>query len=132
MMVCLDTTFIIDILRNNREAVLKKENLENSSESITIASPTIIELISGLASVNVKLNEREKIKDFIDSVITLPLDKQSAIESGNIELSLIKNGEKIELEDIMIGAIAIVNNEILLTRNKKHFDKIKGLKIESY
>ncbi len=131
-MVCLDTTFIIDILRNNREAVLKKENLENSSESITIASPTIIELIRGLSSVNVKLNEREKIKDFIDSVITLPLDKQSAIESGNIELSLIKNGEKIELEDILIGAIAIVNNEILLTRNKKHFDKIKGLKIESY
>lgn len=38
----------------------------------------------------------------------------------------------IDLEDIMIAAIAITNNEKLITRNEKHFRRIKGLEVEGY
>lgn len=131
-MVCLDTTFIIDLLKNNRKAVAVREKLEKSSESITIASPTIIELIRGLKSVHTKEDEKEKIDKFIVSVTTLSLDKESAILAGNIENDLVKKGEIIDLEDIMIAAISITNNEKLLTRNEKHFKKIKNLEIETY
>ena len=62
----------------------------------------------------------------------LNLDKDSAILAGKIEANLIKKGEIIDLEDIMIGAIAIINDETLITRNIKHFSKIKNLKIQSY
>jgi len=131
-MVCLDTTFIIDLLRNNKEAVSIKEKLEKSSESIAIASPTIIELIRGLDSIHLRKDEENKINNFIDSIIVYPLGKQSAITSGNIHRELSKNGDIIDLEDIMIAGIVLTNNEKLITRNVKHFERIKGLKIEGY
>ena len=34
--------------------------------------------------------------------------------------------------DCMIASIALLENEILLTRNTKHFTRISGLKVESY
>ena len=100
--------------------------------NLTMTSPTIIELISG-SILNPKIeNEKEKVIGFVSSFITLDLDKDGAIKSGEIEAELIKKGEKIQTEDVMIGAIALHNNETLLTRNKKHFEKIKGLVVESY
>ena len=54
--------------------------------------------------------------------ITLPLDKESAILAGEIELNLKEKGIVIELEDIMIAAISIQNNEALITKNLKHFE----------
>ena len=131
-MVCLDSCFIIDILRNNKEAILIKERIEKSSEALTIASPTIIELMRGLESINIRKGEKEEIDDFIRSVTTLSLDKKSAIKAGNIELELIRNGQRVEIEDIMIAAISITNNEKLVTNNEKHFSRIRELEIESY
>ena len=62
----------------------------------------------------------------------LDLDKNSAILAAKIEADLRNNGEIIDVEDIMIAAISINNNETLVTRNKKHFERIKDLKIETY
>ncbi len=131
-MTCLDTNLIIDFLKNNKEAAFMIEKLESSGEDISVASPTIIELVRGLDSKNVRENEKEKIKEFIDSFFVLNLDKQSAFLAGEIESELIKSGELIDLEDIMIAAITMTNNERLITRNKKHFCRIKNLKIETY
>lgn len=130
-MVCLDTSFVIDFLKNNKEAVEKEKGFEKS-ESISLASPTIMELIRGLGTKHSSEEEEEKINEFINSLNVLNLDKKSAILAGKLEIELAKTGNKIGIMDIMIGAIAITNNETLLTRNKKHFDKINGLKIDSY
>lgn len=131
-MVCLDTSFIIDIMRENTEAIQLRKKLERSNDSLAIASPTIIELIRGLDSVNLKEMEKDKIEEFINLVTTLSLDKKSAVRAGGIDVELIREGEKVDIEDVMIAAIAITNNEKLITRNKKHFERIKNLEIESY
>ncbi|HJX50287.1 MAG TPA: PIN domain-containing protein, partial [Candidatus Nanoarchaeia archaeon] len=110
-MVCLDTSFIVDIMRECPEAIQLKDKLEKSSNSLAIASPTIIELIRGLDSLNLRETEKDRIEDFISLVTTLSLDRKSAIKAGNIDSELIKKGEKIDIEDVMIAAIAITNNE---------------------
>jgi len=132
-MVCLETTFAIDLLRGvNKEAREKMQSLEKNREIITISAPTIIELISGSILTPKIEREKDKIIEFVSSFITLNLDKDSAIKSGEIEAELTKRGEKIGIEDVMIAAIALQNNEKLITRNIKHFEKIKGLNIEDY
>ncbi len=132
-MVCLETTFAIDLLRGiNKEAKEKLALLERNREVLTISAPTIIELISGSILTPRIENEKEKVIEFISSLIILDLDKDSAIKSGEIEAELTKKGEKVQIEDIMIGAIAKHNGEKLITRDVRHFERIKGLEVECY
>ena len=110
--------------------------LENKGEVITIAVPSIVELFKGIYLKdnikNIKSDEVEKIKNAISSYENYNLDKDGAILAGEIEADLLNRGERIDIEDILIGAIAKQNGEKLITRNIKHFDRIKGLEVEGY
>lgn len=92
-MVCLDASFLVDLIRGNEEVIYLKEQIDKGSEPAIIASPSIIELIKGLRIGNPKENGEEKIHRLISSLIILDLNKQSAILSGEIEASLIKRGK---------------------------------------
>ena len=131
-MVCLDTSFLIDVLRGEKRVEEIENRLDKGTEPVKVASPAIMELIRGAVLSNNPETEKQKVHQLLSYLIVLSLDKESAIIAGNTEAELTKAGEKIDVEDIMIGAIAKKDSEVLLTRNKKHFEKIKGLKIESY
>lgn len=131
-MVCLDTSFIIDILRGNEEVIKKKQELDESGEMIHVPAPVIVELIGGAHLKGKKQREIEEIKNFLSTTIVLPLNKESAILAGEIFSSLMGSGEIMGSEDVMIAAISIQNNETLVTRNQKHFGRIKQLTIEPY
>lgn len=133
-MACLDTSFIIDLINGRVNIVYLEENFAN--EEIFISSPTIIELIRGLNLKsnlkNVKLGEKEETKRIISFFHVLELGKEEAELAGEVDAALSNKGETIDLEDIMIAAICISNDEILITKNEKHFKRIGDLKIESY
>lgn len=131
-MVCLDTSFVIDLLRGNNNIIKTKEKLDETGDIIHIPAPVIVELISGANLKGKKEIETKKIKDFLSTTIVLPLDKECAFLAGEIESELMQRGENIEIEDILIAAISIQNNETLVTRNEKHFRRIKQLTIEPY
>ena len=135
-MVCLDSSFIIDVIKGLNAAVKREHEIDISNEEITIAAPAIIEIIAGLHLARTKKyysqEEKDKVMKLINSLIVLDLNKESAILAGEIEADMENKGEIIDIEDIMIGAIAKCNNETLITRNKDHFEKIPGLEIQSY
>ena len=62
----------------------------------------------------------------------LPLDAKSALRAGRIEAALTEQGDSIDWADILIAAIAIENDEPILTKNAKHFGKVPGLQVETY
>ncbi len=130
-MVCLETSFLVNYLRGDEKARLILQEFEKNGEILTIASPSIIELISGAELEEIK-KEKEEIIKLLSSLIILPLDKESAILAGEIEASLISSGQVIGIADIMIAAIAKRNGERLITRNVKHFERIQGLEVEGY
>ncbi len=131
-MVCLDTSFVIDLLRGRKEIIETKKTLDELGEVIYVPTPVIVEIISGVNLKGKKEEETKKIKEFLSTTTVLSLDEESAFIAGEIESNLIQSGEMIDIEDIMIASIAISNNETLVTKNKKHFEKIKELKIETY
>lgn len=131
-MVCLDSTFVIDLLRGKKDVQAIKENLDKTNEPIMITTPTVIEITRCLYLSNVHLNERQKVEGLFSSLVILDLDSKSAMLAGKIEAELIRSDKQIDLEDIMISSIAITNNQKLITRDVKHFKRIKGLEIESY
>lgn len=131
-MACLDSSFIIDLWRGKKGAIEAKEKLKQSGELFFIPAPVIMELAAG-AQLSRRIDaEKQKIRQFLSENSVLDFDTESAFRAGEIEAELEKRGQPIEPEDVMIGAIALENNESLVTGNARHFEKISGLRLESY
>jgi len=131
-MVCLDSSFLVDLLRGNDDTSNFLEKYESAGENIFVSSISLAELIKGAYLSANPQKEESKVKGLISSFLELPFNNECAFLAGKIEAELISKGEIIGVEDVMIAATAIQNNELLITRNKKHFEKIKELKIGGY
>ena len=120
---------MIDFFRGKLDTVERVKELADEHESISITAPTLMELATG-ASLAESAKERNQLHAFLTSANVLPLDKHAALLAGDLNASLITGGEMIEPMDVQIGAIAASQNERLITRNAKHFDRIPGLDVE--
>ncbi len=128
----LETTFLIDFLRNKPEAVEKLKFLRKKNIPISITTPSIVEIWTGLYHTKKTETEKKKILEVLESQIIHQLDKDSAKKAGEINGILARSGQSVGIVDSMIAGIACLNNEPILTRNIKHFGKIKNIKVESY
>ncbi|MHA2294551.1 MAG: type II toxin-antitoxin system VapC family toxin [Candidatus Hodarchaeales archaeon] len=129
----MDSDFIISLLREEPEAVAKAKELEEDGIEVSTTSINALELYVGIIAVDGISSKRVKrTRDFIDSLSILPLDKQASERSALILNSLKKTGQLIGLKDTLIAGIALENNSRLLTRNISHFERVPGLKIESW
>ncbi len=127
----LDTSFVVDLMDRQPDAV-KKFWVIQEQENIFITTPSIFELWSGIARSSRPEQEKRKVLEILDSQLILELDEKSAEEAGKIDGNLVREGLRIEPEDCMIAGIAKHHQETVLTRNVKHFERIKGLSVESY
>ena len=127
-----DTSFLIDIMKSDKEAIKKAEEIEKKGNTIAVTSISIFELFVGV-SLSIKQDrERNKINTILKGLPIISFDEDSAIEAGKIFAQKRKNGMLIDPEDSMIAGICSKRNEILITRNIKHFNDIEGLRIENY
>ena len=131
-MVCLDSTFIIDVLRGDAAALKLLKQFEKNCVGIEIPAPVLMEIRSGIALNQEPKREEQIYQKVAASAIILDLDESSATLAADIQVSLILAGEMIPVTDIMVGAIALANNEPLVTRNVKHFRRIPKLDIRTY
>ena len=127
-----DTTFIIDVMKKDTNAVRKAEELSDASVSILVGTPSIFELYVGVGLSVRSAEERKKVLRILRSLPHLSLDATSASKAGIIYAQRVKEKTKIDPEDAMLAGIAIQNNEPLLTRNRKDFAGIPELKVETY
>ena len=132
-MVCLDTTFVIDLLRKNPAAEEKLRTLAKRNDSPCVTVVTVGELFYGAyKSKNVEA-EKEKVRGALSGFVILEMNERGAEKFGQILGTLDKSGQKINDRDVMIAAIAMSKGEnVLVTRNKKDFDKIPGIVVETY
>jgi tRNA(fMet)-specific endonuclease VapC len=130
--VIADTSFIIDIMKSNKEAIEKAEEIEKSGSTIAVTSISIFELFVGIGLSIKQDQERYKIARVLNSLSIISFDEDSAREAGRIFAQKRRNGSTIDPEDSMIAGICAKRNEILITRNLKHFSDIENVKIDSY
>ena len=119
----IDSDVIIDHLRG----VLATRDflLELKKKGILIISVVnIVEIYSGKSIKNVK--KRKAIDNFLDEFKIIALDKSLAKMSGRIRMEY-----QTPFADAIIAASAMESKAVLVTRNVKHFSKIKGLKLLS-
>lgn len=126
--ICLDSDFLIDLLRNKKEAVeWTKDNEENNILGTTIIN--LFELYSGAYRAANFENKLAAVKKLESRLKILNFSLKSAEEAGKQNALLDKKGMQIEKRDLFIGVIALSEGFSLKTNNKKHFYRIEGLRV---
>ena len=132
-MICLDSDFMIALLRGNEQAKAKVKILEEASKELVSTAINALELYTGIIAVDGVSGKRiESTRDFLSNLTILPLDVSSAERSAYILNTLKKIGKPIGLKDSLIAGIALEHKADILTRNVKHFELVPGLKIEEW
>jgi len=130
-MIGLDSCAIIDFA--NGDASLKLL-LDNINEPMAINQISCFEIMLGmdLDNENYKMEE-DFYNNFFQSVLNLNLDIDCSKKASQIYWDLRRKGKIIDDFDCAIASIYLnsgVNK--IITRNIKHFENVKGLKVISY
>ena len=121
--ICVDTNLLIAHKRSKQKQTTRLYQL-STSYSLAITSITAYELYRGD-------NSAEDIfwSDFFSKIIMLDFTVAAAAEAGKIYKDMKSKGTMIDIEDILIAAIAISKRLKLATDNKNHLSRIDGLEI---
>ncbi len=77
--------------------------------------------------------ELGQFTSFLERIKIIPTTSFFSMEAATIGGELKNKGVTIDPEDLLIaGMMRSFGFEKIVTRNKKHFSKIKGLKVISY
>ncbi|MBT4446696.1 type II toxin-antitoxin system VapC family toxin [archaeon] len=125
-----DSTILIDFLRNKPEAVQKIRN----AAILYTTEINVFEILTGVFFAKENINQKkERANAMFSNMIVLPLNRKASNEAAKIAGALFKKGTPIESTDSLIAGIAITNGITkILTKNKKHFEKIPGIKVITY
>ncbi|PIV09087.1 hypothetical protein COS31_00200 [Candidatus Roizmanbacteria bacterium CG02_land_8_20_14_3_00_36_15] len=128
MSYLVDSDVVIDFLNKIPTAVnFFKKNL-NSEILLSVIS--WLEIVYGFKKSN-SVKKLKLFQEFIrdNQIVTLPVDEKMAGEYLNLRISLEEKKVPLSDFDLLIAATAFVNNLTLVTRNTKHFKRIKKLKL---
>jgi tRNA(fMet)-specific endonuclease VapC len=135
-MILLDTSACIDYLNGNLKL---KRLIEEQEDLIHICSITIYEINIGFERTKRKISKQRYRKlysswlEFISSMEILSLGYKEAKMSAKIYDNLEAQGQKIDDNDILLVGIMLANGiKKLITRNERHFERIKEIEILSY
>ncbi len=128
----LDTTFIIDLMRDDSDAVVLAESLEGDFVQQRISAMTVFELYHGIEKSMDSDDERRRVTDVIDTKPIYPADGAVMRKAGRIHGRLENRGEPIGEGDSVVAATAIVTDEPVVTRNVGHFERVEGVEVRSY
>ena len=109
----VDTDVFVDILRAARM-------LDRGRDVLSYSIITRCELFAG------RRTNEEAVRSMLAAFRELPVTPGVAEAAGRI-----RRETGIPVPDAIIGATAIEHRLTLLTRNKKDFDKVRGLKVRS-
>ena len=127
MKYLLDTNVLVGYLR--KKVRLREEWVEQGS-GISIIS--LGELIYGAYKSDLPIENLRLIRALVREIgiRIVGMDEEMVDIFGGLKAKLEKRGKKLEDFDLLIAATAISEKLILVTSNVKHFEKIRGLKIE--
>jgi tRNA(fMet)-specific endonuclease VapC len=127
-MIGLDTTAIIDLFKGDPEL---NKFIQNSREPFSVTILSYAELMFGLNENSRK--EEEYYDDFFSDIYSFDLTKDSCKIASKLKYSLRKKGITIGNFDLLIASIFLSNGITkILTRNKKHFERINSIEVISY
>jgi predicted nucleic acid-binding protein len=120
-MIVADTDVLIDYLNNKGSIADRIDRELRAGLATTVISR--FELLGGAR----RTNALAKLKRLLAALGTLRLDSESADRAADIRRELEDRGSPIGMADSLIAGIVLRHRAILLTRNRRHFERIPSL-----
>lgn len=128
--VCLDTDILIDYLRKPSPEVRRvMECVFEKKLNACITSINAFEIWFGAYLALEKAQLAQCTEEFLSQMEVVDFNYESAVEAGRVLADMRKRGEPIEIRDLFVGCICKVNGMALVTRNLKHYKRIRSLRI---
>ena len=122
-MTIADSDVLIDFLRGRGAA--SRIAIELESRSVGTTAITAFEIRSGARTAR----QRSAVDTLLEAMTILPFGPEEAKVAAEVRQQVESQGQPIGLADYMIAATCIWNDGVLLTRNLKHFERVKGLRL---
>ena len=135
-MKLVDSTFIIDILHGQPEAIAKAQQLDAEELEVYTTEISVFEVVLGIFGSKKTIAKEQRLQEaqrVFERFQILSLNHTSAIQGAKIAGNLMLTGQKIDDNDCMIAGIALSNQiSTIVTRNINHFERIKKIEVEKY
>ena len=126
-MIIADTDVLIDFLAGVSSAAdyIATELQRGSLQTTAI---TRFELLSGAR------NPRQEavIRQLLAAIPTLALDEAASDRAAEVRRSLERAGNSIGMADSLIAGIALLHGAVLLTHNRRHFERVPSLRLANF
>lgn len=124
MILLLDTTVLIDLLRarNDRRALLAE--LAESGHTLATSAMNVGEVYAGM-----RMGEEEKTEGLLANLELISMTADIARRAGNLKAEWARKGQTFSLPDMIVAATAIYHGAALMTDNQKDFRHIPELKL---
>jgi predicted nucleic acid-binding protein len=116
MRLLLDTSVLIDVLRGRKDRRLLLRRLVGEGHSLSTTVLNVAELYAGM-----RAGEEARTEEFLGALECVELRFSAARLSGQLKSAWQKRGRTLTLSDTIIAAVAIEQQCVLLTDNRKDF-----------
>lgn len=128
-MASLDSTFLIDLLRDEPAAAARLDRLETAREPRFVTPAAAAEVMVGAHVLGGR--SRRAAEDLLESLAWLEVDRESCRIAGRVGAELIARGEPLGASDLFIAAVSLRYGQPLITRDRG-FTRVPGLRVETY
>ncbi|MGH7588824.1 MAG: type II toxin-antitoxin system VapC family toxin [Gemmatimonadota bacterium] len=125
-LILADTDVLIDAL-NGLEPATGRVARELRAGALATTTVTVFELLSGVGTEA----EKETVRKLLTPIRVFSFDEAAARSAAEIRRDLEKKGRAIDMADYLIAGIAASGSATLITRNRAHFERVPGLRVES-
>lgn len=126
----LDTNICIYVMKNRAPQL--REEFEAAQGSMCVSAITLAELYFGAENSDRVQANVKGIERFTNGLPVLPFDAEAAIHFGSIRAHLKRSGTPASPQDMLIGAHARSAGLVLVTNNRREFDRMPGLSVENW
>ena len=134
-MIHCDTSFLVDLLRESaRKAPGPAHGLLGvlQAHQVVLSVFAACELFAGVEGAANPPRERARVESLTSFLGIVYPDDRFASVYARLLVGLQRGGTAIATMDLMIATAAIVDEAALVTRNRKHFERVPGLDVVSY
>ena len=130
MILSLDTSTVVDLLRGQLDAVRDRFSAaRRNGASLMLSSVALYELAYGAHHSDQPQARLSDLDRFLGYVEVAPFAGEDAMAAGRLRQEVLPVGAPPGVPDLMIGAQALARGWVVVTSNVRRFARFRGVKV---